>query len=371
MATHHGGSRQPLDRDINVTREAHDATDADTEDTQDFHHVNTNHFEDLEHNNPARLTGTMRELDDLHQQVQAEEVQTSEALNCIERELQTLSISLNPLAPTEPLGEVIRHYTNILCSAQEQTNMTNSSLQDILVFNGHNTTQLEAWLVDIETAADLMAESKQTCSSQVKSLTYTLITKAITSGKSWEDIKDLLWLKICNSNIHTSISHFMEIQQKEKEPFATYIHHFKREAKRCNFTNNTVTIRIFVKGLKNAHSLDTCIYKKGPQTLVDAISEVERLQAAESLTATLISSSTVNVMSHEEDHWFQCQESGQIACHCPNVWCFGCAEYGHIVMDCPHRIPPSGHLHITTDHNLDIDTSNINLMPPSWRQVQM
>ena len=46
-------------------------------------------------------------------------------------------------------------------------------------------------------------------------------------------------------------------------------------------------------------------------------------------------------MSHEEDCCFQCQESGHIACHCPNVWCFECDEYGHIVMDCPYRIPPS------------------------------
>ena len=64
----------------------------------------------------------------------------------------------------------------------------------------------------------------------------------------------------------------MEIQQKEKESLTAYIHHFKREAKRCNFTNNAATIRIFVKGLKNAHTLTTQIYKKGPQTHVDVIS---------------------------------------------------------------------------------------------------
>ena len=134
---------------------------------------------------------------------------------------------------------------------------------------------------------------------------------------------------MCNSDIHTSISHFMEIQQKEKESLTTYIHHFKREAKRCNFTNNATTIRIFVKGLKNAHNLAAHIYKKGPQTLTDAISEVEKLHAAQQLTATLIPSSTVNVMSHEEDNCFQCQESGHITCHCPNVCCFECGEYRH------------------------------------------
>ena len=56
----------------------------------------------------------------------------------------------------------------------------------------------------------------------------------------------------------------MEIQQKEKESIAAYIHHSKREAKRCNFTNNTATIRIFVKGHKNTHNLGMQTYEKGP-----------------------------------------------------------------------------------------------------------
>ena len=105
----------------------------------------------------------------------------------------------------------------------------------------------------------------------------------------------------------------MEIQQKEKESLAVYIHHFKREAKRCNFTNNTATIRIFVKGLKDTHTLATTIYEKGPQTLVDAIFKVEKLQATQQLTAMLMPSSTVNVMSNKEDHCFQCQDAGHIA----------------------------------------------------------
>ena len=76
----------------------------------------------------------------------------------------------------------------------------------------------------------------------------------------------------------------MEIQQKEKESLTAYIHHFKSEAKRCNFTNSTTTIRIFVKGLRNAPSLAVQVYEKGPQTLADTISEVEKLQATQQLT---------------------------------------------------------------------------------------
>ena len=64
----------------------------------------------------------------------------------------------------------------------------------------------------------------------------------------------------------------MEIQQKEKESLNAYIHHFKREASRCNFTNNATTIRIFVKGLKDTHILATRTHEEGPQTLADTIS---------------------------------------------------------------------------------------------------
>ena len=67
----------------------------------------------------------------------------------------------------------------------------------------------------------------------------------------------------------------MEIQQKEKESLAVCIHHFKREAKKCNFPNCAATMRIFVNGLKNAHTLSASIYEKGPQTLANAISKVE------------------------------------------------------------------------------------------------
>ena len=74
--------------------------------------------------------------------------------------LQKLSIALHSPAPTEPLGEVIQHYMNTRCSAKKQTNLTTSLLQDVPVFNGLDTTYVEDWLVDIETAGDLTAESR-------------------------------------------------------------------------------------------------------------------------------------------------------------------------------------------------------------------
>ena len=212
---------------------------------------------------------------------------------------------LHPSAPPKPLDDVLQQYTETLCSAQKQTTFANILIQDISTFNGSNSTQLEDWLVDIETATNLTDESR-TNLSQAKStgLTCTLITEALTSGKCWDGIKDLLRLNFCNSDIHTSVSHFIKIQQKEKESLAAYIHCFKREAKSCNFINSTAIIRIFVIGLKNAHTLAAWVYEKGPKTLADAISEVEKLQAAQQLTATLLPLSTVNVMSDEEDQCY-------------------------------------------------------------------
>ena len=73
----------------------------------------------------------------------------------------------------------------------------------------------------------------------------------------------------------------MDIQKQGKEPLAAYVHQFKTEAKCCNLTNDTATIRIFTKGLRNAHSLAVQIYEKDPHTLKDAITEMEKLSAAQ------------------------------------------------------------------------------------------
>ena len=134
----------------------------------------------------------------------------------------------------------------------------------------------------------------------------------------------------------------MEIQQKEKESLAAYIHHFKREASRCKFNNDVATIRIFIKGLKNAHTLAARVYEQGPQSLGDAIREVEKLQAAQQLTSTLLPASSVNTLSSNDNKCFQCQEMGHMACYCPRIICINCNDYGHVAADCPNKILPSG-----------------------------
>ena len=277
----------------------------------------------------------------LRQTVKDKDNDPRDAIKYLEQKLNQLAITLCP--STEPIGEVLNKYTDTLCNAQKKTSLESTLLQDIPTLNGTDSSQLEDWLTDIETASELMGESRtKLAQAKSKGLVRTLILEALTLHKTWEEIKDSPHLKICNSDIHISISCFMDIQQKENESLAAYVHHFKQEASICNFDNNTATIRIFIKGLKNSHNLATKVYKKGPQSLAEAIREVEKFQAAQQLTSTLLPPSSVNTMSSDDDKCFQCQETGHMVCYCPHIRCFDCDNYGHVTADCPDKIPPSG-----------------------------
>ena len=127
-------------------------------------------------------------------------------MDCIQHELQNLLLAIHqpqPDTPAETIREVIWQYTDTLCSTQKQSNLTNPLLQDIPVFNEHDSTKLEDWLTDTKMAADLNSESRsRLAKAKSRGLTSTLVTEVITSNKSWDKIKDLLKLKLCNANIH-------------------------------------------------------------------------------------------------------------------------------------------------------------------------
>ena len=143
--------------------------------------------------------------------VDINETQPTEAISCLEGKLNRLTLTLCPSAPLEPLDEVLQQYIETLCTAQKKTSFVNTLLQDITIFNGNNSSQLEDWLSDIETASDLTSESRtKLAQAKSKGLIGTLISEALSSDKNWDEIIDLLHL-----DIHTSVSCFMEIQQKE------------------------------------------------------------------------------------------------------------------------------------------------------------
>ena len=74
------------------------------------------------YSNQDKLMVLMREINNLHQQVEAGKGQPVESLDCIEHELQNLSIVLHPPptpTPAEPFGEVIYQYMNTLCTTKK------------------------------------------------------------------------------------------------------------------------------------------------------------------------------------------------------------------------------------------------------------
>ena len=96
------------------------------------------------------------------------------------------------MAPHEPLEEVLKHYTDTLCSVQKQT-LQHHCYRIFRYLLGNDATLLEDWLTDIGTVTDITLESRTKLSqAKSKGLTCTLITEAITSRKSWDEIKDLL-----------------------------------------------------------------------------------------------------------------------------------------------------------------------------------
>ena len=92
-----------------------------------------------------------------------------------------------------PIENVLDRYIETLCTAQKKTSLESSLLQDIPILNWQDSSQLEDWLTDIETASELMGESR-TKLAQAKSrgLVRTLTSEALTAQENWEEIKNSL-----------------------------------------------------------------------------------------------------------------------------------------------------------------------------------
>ena len=74
-----------------------------------------------------------------------------EAINDLEQRLKRLLITL--CCSDTPIENVLDRYTETLCPAQKKTSLESSLLQDIPILNGQDSSQLEDWLMDIETAS--------------------------------------------------------------------------------------------------------------------------------------------------------------------------------------------------------------------------
>ena len=88
----------------------------------------------------------------------------------------------------------------------------------------------------------------------------------------------------------------MEIQQKDSETLTAYIHRFKKEAKHCNFDSHPAKIRIFLKGLINISKIAPGVYEKGPETIEDTISIVEKISSAQCIAASFSQNHEISMM---------------------------------------------------------------------------
>ena len=167
MATYHGGAGCLLNRGLNILTEDTEHADIDNDSTHSSDARVTlgdpeavEHPEDPAYENQDRLAALMREINDLHQRIAAREGQPVEPLDHTQQELQNLSTTIHqpqPPASTEPFGEVLHQYMDTLFSSQKQSILTNSSMQDVPIFNDNDSTKLEDWLLEIETTVDLPA----------------------------------------------------------------------------------------------------------------------------------------------------------------------------------------------------------------------
>ena len=145
MATHYGGigdtsMNDPESQDI----------DSDSQENYQEECVKFDPSVSLQH-----LTCKMEWL---RQTVEDKDNDPRDAIKHLEQKRNQLAITLH--SSTESIGEVLNKYTDALCNVQKKTSLESSLLQDIPILNGNDSSQLEDWLTDIETASELMGESR-------------------------------------------------------------------------------------------------------------------------------------------------------------------------------------------------------------------
>ena len=152
-------------------------------DSWDHYQEDINDLENIEPNHLAGLRHLTQEIEQLRQTIKANDNDPMDAINHLEQKLNQLAITLCP--PTEPIGEVLNKYTNTLFNTQKKMSLENSLLQDIPILNGNDSSQIEDWLTDIETASELMGKSRtKLAQAQSKGLLRTLISEALALNKT-------------------------------------------------------------------------------------------------------------------------------------------------------------------------------------------
>ena len=78
-----------------------------------------------------------------------------------------MQLQQTPQSIEDPVHKTMQVYTDTLHTTQRESNPTTTMLKDIPTFNGQDSSKLEDWFKDIETAADILTES-HTCLAEAK-----------------------------------------------------------------------------------------------------------------------------------------------------------------------------------------------------------
>ena len=138
MATHLGGVGNTL---------------VDNHNTQEIDNVSEDESQDED-----LLRWLLCNTADLKQFVENKNNEPREAIHDIEQRFNDLTLALH--CQNTPIENVLDRYTETLCTAQKKMSLESSLLQDIPILNGQDSSQLEDWLTDIETASELTSESR-------------------------------------------------------------------------------------------------------------------------------------------------------------------------------------------------------------------
>ena len=245
-----------------------------------------------------------------------------------------------------------------------------SVLNDIDTFDGKQGHKLDDWLANIENAATLVEENEViVAKGKARGLVRDLIKEH--EDKPWPHIKEQLCNLLNNASIHTYTLRFMEIQQKDSETLTAYIHRFKKEAKHCDFDSHPAKIGIFLKDLMNSSKIAPGVYKKGPETIEDAISIVKKISSARRIAASFSQNHQISMMKRGSTNHHtpsqdcsNCGQTGHPWFTCPCIICDGCNQHGHIYRHCWDRIPPSGTANPPEGHH-----NKMTIMPLILRKL--
>ena len=161
-------------------------TSMENPETQDMDNVSEDTFQDK--NIVKKL---LCKTEHLKQAVEDRDNDPREAIHELEQRLNRLTLTLHPSG--DPIENMLDKYTKTFCTAEKKPSLESSLLQDIPTLNGQDSSQLQDWLTDIETASELTGESRtKIAQAKSKGLVRTLISEALTAQKNWEEIKDSL-----------------------------------------------------------------------------------------------------------------------------------------------------------------------------------